>query len=422
MLVDAPESPSPSYASILAGSFRDKFPNNENQPEDEEDIDLSDEDFITGTHFGLPSIQFSDHTYKLMEATDEDYEKAFADGPWIIFGQYLTVQSWSMHFRTSQAYPTIVMAWIRFPDISNRRKFARVAVYIGLKKPLISRVVIGDKVQPMEYENLPLVCFTCGRFGQLKDAFSQPVAPSSNSRKDSPIVTALASVPNDTAQRTELNTSPTVEPSSQSDQTLYGPWMIVQRRRLRPQTDNTRKQNAIKVTKSSGPRFDTLAASPTINFNFGHIEGANPGSNNVVSSVINLPKTAAISLSVIDSLILNPKGKSLAKNKNIIPAAHYASAHFFKNVTPPSPNFSTTGESMMLGPNPLNPTQSLDISLPPPTTSKDTTCGSLPSRHETHLFPSMQNPTCSNKSPTSHTSSFLLASIQNSELKSNGLC
>ncbi|XP_017609454.1 uncharacterized protein LOC108455408 [Gossypium arboreum] len=43
-----------------------------------------------------------------------DCERALSDGPWTIFGQYLIVQPWSMAFDPSQAYPIVLMAWVRF--------------------------------------------------------------------------------------------------------------------------------------------------------------------------------------------------------------------------------------------------------------------------------------------------------------------
>ncbi|MBA0574654.1 hypothetical protein Golob_001842, partial [Gossypium lobatum] len=43
-----------------------------------------------------------------------DYEKALSERLWTIFGQYLTVQPWTMAFDPIQAYPSVVMAWIRF--------------------------------------------------------------------------------------------------------------------------------------------------------------------------------------------------------------------------------------------------------------------------------------------------------------------
>ncbi|KAG8493210.1 hypothetical protein CXB51_010587 [Gossypium anomalum] len=98
---------------------------------------------------------------------NEDYGKILTQGPWIIFGQYLTVQPWTKDFTPLQPYPSLVMAWIRLPgllgfmykrkileaigsrigkvtkfdfktDNRTRGRFARMVVFINLDKPLIS--------------------------------------------------------------------------------------------------------------------------------------------------------------------------------------------------------------------------------------------------------------------------------------------
>ncbi|PPD95072.1 hypothetical protein GOBAR_DD07912 [Gossypium barbadense] len=45
-----------------------------------------------------------------------DYEKILYGGPWIIFGQYLIVQPWTVAFNPAQAFSKVVMSWIRLPD------------------------------------------------------------------------------------------------------------------------------------------------------------------------------------------------------------------------------------------------------------------------------------------------------------------
>ncbi|KAH1039237.1 hypothetical protein J1N35_040980, partial [Gossypium stocksii] len=38
-------------------------------------------------------------------------------GPWIIFGQYLMVQPWSIDFDLVKPFPCVVMSWIRLPGL-----------------------------------------------------------------------------------------------------------------------------------------------------------------------------------------------------------------------------------------------------------------------------------------------------------------
>ncbi|CAI0430802.1 unnamed protein product [Linum tenue] len=46
-----------------------------------------------------------------------------------------------------------------------RAKFARLAVEVDLSKPLVPRIWLDDDWQKVEYENLPTVCFDCGKIG-----------------------------------------------------------------------------------------------------------------------------------------------------------------------------------------------------------------------------------------------------------------
>ncbi|KAG8490393.1 hypothetical protein CXB51_013711 [Gossypium anomalum] len=91
-----------------------------------------------------------------------------------------------------QSYPSMVLAWIRLPslpghlykrkiieaigsligkvvkldvqtDNQTRERFARLAVYINLEEPLISQVLVDGVVQRVEYEPLPIICFSCGK-------------------------------------------------------------------------------------------------------------------------------------------------------------------------------------------------------------------------------------------------------------------
>ncbi|KAG8478885.1 hypothetical protein CXB51_028724 [Gossypium anomalum] len=102
-----------------------------------------------------------------------DCEKALSEGPWVIFGQYLMVQPWTLSVDPTQAYPRIVMAWIRFPGLPSylynhkiiteigglvgkvvkldmntdsraRGCFFRMAVYVDLDKPLISQILMNS--------------------------------------------------------------------------------------------------------------------------------------------------------------------------------------------------------------------------------------------------------------------------------------
>ncbi|CAL1406861.1 unnamed protein product [Linum trigynum] len=94
-----------------------------------------------------------------------------------------------------------------------RAKFARMAVELDLSKPLVTRVRLDGKWQYIEYENLPAVCFECGKIGHT-NSFCPSLAA------NTPAVTTgtLTMVPEGWSE-----TSP-------EDKAGFGPWMQVTRR------------------------------------------------------------------------------------------------------------------------------------------------------------------------------------------------
>ncbi|KAL4290041.1 hypothetical protein GQ457_14G004340 [Hibiscus cannabinus] len=131
-------------------------------------------------------------------ACESDYERVLAGGSWVVYGNYLTVQPWSRSFSTSIDHPTRVLAWVRLPGLpyrsytkglfkyiseligevvkvdtntaeGRRERFARLAVVVDLSKPLVAGLVIDGHKQTIEYEGLPVICFSCGKYGHMQE-------------------------------------------------------------------------------------------------------------------------------------------------------------------------------------------------------------------------------------------------------------
>ncbi|KAA3488164.1 GroES-like zinc-binding alcohol dehydrogenase family protein [Gossypium australe] len=120
---------------------------------------------------------------------EDDYVRVLIEGPWIVFGHYLTVQPWTEYFSMSQPFLSNVVIWIRFPGVPSVIKsieeivgrviksddntgnalwgrFVRLAVMVDLNKPLVLEL----KWMRVEYESLPNVCFECGHYGHMKES------------------------------------------------------------------------------------------------------------------------------------------------------------------------------------------------------------------------------------------------------------
>ncbi|KAL4311843.1 hypothetical protein GQ457_01G028380 [Hibiscus cannabinus] len=207
-----------------------------------------------------------DNEYFLVRfAKEEDYVHVLTGGPWVVYGSYLTVQPWSRNFSTNSEYPERIMVWVRLPKLpyryytkslfryianaigqvvridyntedGKRGRFARLAVTIDLNKPLVSGIVIDGTQQDIEYEGLPDICFSCGKYGHSKDLCGKEAVGS-------------------TSNEVETERDP---------KELFGPWMQVTNRRRR--APSNRKSGAvtdpvIPVTNPRGSRFAILQAS-----------------------------------------------------------------------------------------------------------------------------------------------------------------
>ncbi|KAL4271374.1 hypothetical protein GQ457_13G004110 [Hibiscus cannabinus] len=183
----------------------------------------------------LQLIDLDNEYFLVRFALEEDFTHVLIGGPWVIYGSYLTVQPWSRNFSTNVEYPEEIMAWVRLPklpyryytkslfryianaigkvvridyntDDGKRGRFAQLAIKFNLNKPLVSGIVIDGMRQDIEYEGLPSICFTCGKYGHLKEFCGKTI-----SRDES----TVAGVVRDPIER-------------------CGPWMQVSNRRRRP--------------------------------------------------------------------------------------------------------------------------------------------------------------------------------------------
>ncbi|CAL1379594.1 unnamed protein product [Linum trigynum] len=107
-----------------------------------------------------------------------------------------------------------------------RAKFARLAVEVDLSKHLVPRIWLDDAWQKVEYENLPAVCFSCGKIGHNEDECpgKRPALPPPACTSPMPAtpVEGTAEIPE--------------EPNPG-----FGPWLLVSRRSRRNQREGDRK-------------------------------------------------------------------------------------------------------------------------------------------------------------------------------------
>ncbi|XP_039026681.1 uncharacterized protein LOC120160324 [Hibiscus syriacus] len=87
------------------------------------------------------------------------------------------------------------------------RVIARLTINIDLNKPLISKLVVNGRIQIVEYEALPAICFSCGKYGHLQDS-----CPSASS-----------------TQKHEETVAPQADNSAKKDDSMFGSCMIFEK-------------------------------------------------------------------------------------------------------------------------------------------------------------------------------------------------
>ncbi|KAL4278534.1 hypothetical protein GQ457_03G023770 [Hibiscus cannabinus] len=218
---------------------------------------------------GLLQVIDLDNNYFLVRfSAPTDYTKVLTEGPWTIYGSYLTIQPWSRNFLTSEKHPTQVVVWVRLPglpyryytkavfrhianlvgkvvridyntDAGERGRFARLAILVDLHKPLLSCIRVDGRIQKLEYEGLHHICYECGVYGHSKESCD------THRTKDKTVTS-------------HMNVDSICAPESEniSESNLFGPWMLVADKRRRGV--GSRNVPSATPNVASGSRFAGL--------------------------------------------------------------------------------------------------------------------------------------------------------------------
>ncbi|MBA0611888.1 hypothetical protein Godav_012539 [Gossypium davidsonii] len=125
-------------------------------------------------------------------------------------------------------------------DKKTRGCFTRMTVFVDLDRPLVSQVLVNGELIRVEYKALPTTCFSCGKYGYLKEMCTSP------------------------ATETSFETEKNSDNSESSNSTINGesstfePWMVVERRARQGQRDQRNQREGALEKTSLGSRFSTL--------------------------------------------------------------------------------------------------------------------------------------------------------------------
>lgn len=126
----------------------------------------------------------------------EDYEHVTLNGPWMIGDNYVVIRERVPNFIPEEDNNTKLIAWVHVPKLSveyfnktfllqkigkilkvdsttanvERGQYIRLCAEVDLTKPLLSKFRLNGRVWGIQYEELRMICFNCGRQGHKEGA------------------------------------------------------------------------------------------------------------------------------------------------------------------------------------------------------------------------------------------------------------
>ena len=196
----------------------------------------------------------------------EDLEAVLMRGPWFIGDHFLSIRPWEPFFKPSTANVSLIAVWVRLCELpfelyetevlrqigesvgkvlridshtalEARGKYARLCIQIDINKPLVTTILIGRFEQPVSYEGIQNLCFSCGRLGHRVEACpftirkgGEKLVPQSDLQDDKADEPCETHAPQAASQSVSASSiTPDVCEAAEAEG-VYGPWMVVQRR------------------------------------------------------------------------------------------------------------------------------------------------------------------------------------------------
>ncbi|XP_031091089.1 uncharacterized protein LOC115996090 [Ipomoea triloba] len=236
-------------------------------------------------HFDMIALENDYFLVRFASAIEYAYAKQ--QEPWKILDHYLVVKEWYPNFDPSTDKTVSLLVWVRFPKLpieyfnynflekvgkkmgrpiradmntstGSRGRYARILVEVDITKPLLFKYKLKNKVRPIEYGGIHLVCFQCGVYGHRKEACPTSITGQEQAGEDDQSGVAEAGTrigervvgtPNQTGKM-----STAYRPKVTKG---YGSWMLAKKKeRQHARRFSSRNQNSRPCMHSNPDRVD----------------------------------------------------------------------------------------------------------------------------------------------------------------------
>ena len=228
----------------------------------------------------MECIDLGNEFFLIRFSIAEDRARVLKAGPWFVGGHYLSIRCWEPNFRAETAKLSVAAVWIRLSGLpieyyessvlkdiglairpvlridtqivmEVRGCFARLCIQVNFDKLIIKLIKIGGLRQPMQYEGINALCFSCGHVGHKTEGCLNVMKPPKHAEKP---------VGENDAGGSHGVGKDHVAPDCDD----FGPWVFVTRngkpRKNLSKVEKSLTQEDISVSKPSQP---TNFSSPT---------------------------------------------------------------------------------------------------------------------------------------------------------------
>lgn len=200
----------------------------------------------------------------------KDHDSVLKNGPWFIRENFLSIRPWEPNFKPTTAVVSSVSVWVRLNElpieyynseaflivgkairnvfridthtaIGTRGRYARLCTQVDIDKPLANAMLVDNIEQPVTYEGLHRLCFSCGHIGHRREECVFTIRKPLPEKQPAPERQRIT-LKDNAAEVLSPYASHEVDPRDD----MYAPWMVVSC--SKPSTRKDKKHDSASTT------------------------------------------------------------------------------------------------------------------------------------------------------------------------------